>query len=405
MGINKSSLILSVSSIINPLLGMANAIYNIASKGKINSFWLAFNISLMYVYMPLLWDTLSNFYYIKYFYSNESANFYQRILFTLSNKFNIEFIYIIFVFTLLISYLALKLVSYADSINIKYANRLKNKTTFFRGIFLIVFVLFLLDYRNLMDLQRFTVASYLSIYALTHLKSNITKSFVILLSIMLHSYTLAFSIIYFLLKKVNHKNTFILLLIVISLIGVLVVPLFTEYVIRNVSPRAYMYLTEVDLNERYSNKYSEIIIYTCRFSLVFFVMYIIIKIGDISNKNEIYRLTISSLIVFWILCNNAVFFERNFVYFSIVAALYLISLPLTKKQSLAAILFVGLNLGLNIVWMSSVVFTDKYNSIYKESSLRYELAAKPLFYPTGILINIDDYGYSESEIKNGTFIK
>lgn len=395
MVINKSSLLLGLNSLINPVIGFLHAIYLILSKSQVNSFFTALNISIIYTYMPLLWDTISNFYYVKFFYNTETANPYQKLISILIDSFNFQYIYIIFGFTFLISYIALNIVSKA-----KLTNK-KNIT--YKNILLLMAILLCLDYRNLMDLQKFTLASYLCTYAILNLESNISKFFVLITSALLHPFMIAFVIVYLFLKRVKHNKTYMILFFTISLFGFLIVPLITEYIIQGISPKAYTYLTEYDTSSRYSSKYSELIIYLCRLSLVFFVLYLLSKLKNTSLRT--YKLTFTSLLVLMILSNNAIFFERSFIFFALTAAVYIISSPLSKKQTLTAIAVVGLNLSLNIFWMTNVVFSDKYQGVYNDSSTRYQIAAKPFYFPTLLLFDIETHGYNDDKIIKTTYIR
>lgn len=395
MVINKSSLFLGLNSLINPVVGFLHAIYLILFKSQINIFFIALNISIIYIYMPLLWDNISNFYYVKSFYNPETANPYQKLILILGDSFNFQYIYLIFGFTFLISYIALSIVSKANSTN--------KKNVTYKSVLLLMAILLCLDYRNLMDLQKFTLASYLCTYAILNLESSITKFVVLIVSALLHPFIIAFVIVYWLLKRIKRNKTYIILFIIISLFGFLIVPLITEYIIQGISPIVYMYLTEYDSSSRYSSKYSELIIYFCRLSLVFFVLYLLSNLKNMSHRT--YKLTYTSLLVLIILSNNPLFFERTFIFFALSAAVYIISSPLSKKQTLAAIVVVGLNLSLNIFWMTGVVFSDKYQTVYNDNSTRYQIAAKPFYYPTLLLFDIQTYGYNDNKIIKTTYVR
>lgn len=393
MIVNKTTFNVGLASLVNPILGIFFGLYNILILNRINKFFLAFNISLLYCYLPLLWDNLSNYYYIEVFYDPFTANWYQRIIFNFLNIFDIQYIYAVFIVSLLISYLALDLISHLNT---------QNKSLF-RGAFLILVVIYCLDYRYLMDLQKFSLATFICIYATLRSEKKFLKYSLLLIAWLLHPFTLIFSLAYAVIFYVNKKRTYFILFIVLSIIGVLLIPYVTEVYLKTLSPTVYVYLTDFSTENRYSNPYAVYMIYFCRSLLIVFSMYIILAFGDF--KNKISKLLSASLIIVLIFLNNYIFFERAFLFFSIVAVLCILSMNLSKRLVYISILIIGLNLSLNIIWISSVVFTPAYNTVYKSNKIKESNAFKPIYYPSIILIDLKSHGYSDDKISEATYLR
>lgn len=392
MTVNKHTILIGLASLINPVLGLIIGLYKIVSRNTINSFFIAFCISLIYTYMPLLWDTISNYYYVAMFYNPSSSNIYQDIIFYYMNLLDGQYIYIIFLSAFLCSYLALSLISYSNQQN-------KN---LLGGVLLLIGVLYCLDYRYIMDLQKFTLASYISIYASVKIQDKALQFILLLFAWLIHPFTIIFSLIYIIMLYINNKRTYLLLFAILSFVGMLIVPYITESYINNFFPTVYKYLTEFTVDDRYSNPYAIYIIFFCRFLLIVFTIYLMLTVGKANNKT--FKLLSSSLIVVLIFANNPIFFERGFLYFSLLAVFNILQSPLTKRLSIISLLILGINLGLNIVWMSNVVFTSSY-SVYKNNQIKQSYALKPLYYPSIMLIDLHSNGYSDQKIAEATYVR
>ena len=48
------------------------------------------------------------------------------------------------------------------------------------------------------------------------------------------------------------------------------------------------------------------------------------------------------------------------------------------------------------------IYTSRYNSVLPNEEKKIEMSMKPIFYPTILLLNIGEYGYSNQYIKDNS---
>ncbi|MDU4394969.1 MAG: EpsG family protein [Acinetobacter ursingii] len=218
----KYNLISGFFAALNPCLGLIFSLINFI-RLRDSSIVLAFSISLIAIYFPIMYDTAVNFYQSYYSTSYGGVNnwfsLYLYIPSFFMYKFNIDFYFFIFISVFFVTYTWSK-------ITFKYV---VSATGIFKPVVILIFLLFTFNYRDLMDINR-TILSYsiLFYYIFLIKKHNLFKFlFFSFLSFLFHNSALLIILIYLLsLFDFKFKLNLNFLLIFFSLIIGLFLPKF-----------------------------------------------------------------------------------------------------------------------------------------------------------------------------------
>ena len=129
----------------NPLLSILCNIYTFARFKKISFYTLSFSIVLIYMYFPMPWDAIHNF--EKVFIYQDGYNFYQYIIYYLTNLTKLSYISTIFLFSLSSALVLSRIFS------VYYKDQITKRS---RSYLLILILLFLIifEFRNFLDLNK-----------------------------------------------------------------------------------------------------------------------------------------------------------------------------------------------------------------------------------------------------------
>lgn len=397
-----------IIALVNPALGLLVSVKTIFydkfyHKSILLNF--AFCWSLILIYNPLYYDTMANFNTLQHIslnsplYELTGAYFYLGLI-KLSGLNYMTAIGI----TIFVAY------SIVFLIFLKYSTMLSYHE---KALFLLM-IFFMIVPRNILDTNRFFFASLVVLIPII-LKPNIYKILIfIALAHMLHSgttlVTLPALIIFILsklhvVKRLNNRNIIISLLLAIS-VNFILIPLASLIVFDDVeySGRVDAYFSSEGANMIRNSGALYLIRYIGSL-LGVYITYIILK----CRRNlclDFYTclfLASSFMLVatfsFWILNERIAMF--NLLLGSIIF-LREYSNPETKgliKRSLKKIVVCYFLLWLiSVTNYSRVIYADNYG-MYRDNAYKNVIALKPLYYPTLFLLDVNDYGNSDSVLK------
>lgn len=166
MRVNKYSSFQWLILFLNPLLSLITSIF-LLLKNKQNTFVLAITLAIFFIYMPLMYDTSSNFYATKQLFTLNIKNYldirlYNLIPYYFQNILNLDFMFSILIYTASIMYIWFYIFKY-------YANL---RTDNYMLYYMICFAFSSLIYRSIMDLNRFYLATSIVLFIFFILEIN-----------------------------------------------------------------------------------------------------------------------------------------------------------------------------------------------------------------------------------------
>ncbi|MFW1839162.1 EpsG family protein [Acinetobacter gyllenbergii] len=386
---------------INPFLGLISSLYSIL-RLKDASLYFAFSLALICVYFPIMYDTSVNFYSAHYsLYSGGVDDWLQPYISFpsyLMYNYNIDFYYFIFFNIVFVIYTWTKIV-------LKIFN---NSLINYKSIFVLIFLIFSFNYRDLMDINRniFSYSIFFYYYFLVDRKSVVKLTIFSFFAILIHSSALILVILYLLssIRVSKTLNTFLLLTSlvcgyflpeIVNKITALVefIPVYGDKI------SYYLYGDTFGVQDfTFGTALKKLL--NC--FIIFLVSVCSIRLLD-KNKENNRNLQFILLIGFFSLFffNFVTFFERiNLAYNFIFLSVFLYNIRLRYAIAIAFLIFFRSFCMYVLVYFP--IFFGDYSAVLVNNHYKNQLMLKPFYYPTLFLLDIHNNGYSDEFISKNS---
>lgn len=418
--------IYTILFLVSPFVTMCFSLLNLlkGKKSLMKIFFLSLSTSLMSVYYPPLFDSITHFWFYNVLKNLSFKNFmmvdYDKVYtlpFYLLNKINIQYYSVCFIYIFLIIYLWLKCFYDIKTLN---KNSKKNENIYFL-MFLLAF-----SYRYPLDLMRFTLATMIFIYSFNNLLKKNKKKYIItaLLAGFIHFSLMVVIIIslfnYFFIKNKLKQSKFILILMVVlsfTIIEIGSIVLKLGVLNNRISQKLRGYM--IDNNKGFSFIFNSgitgIVTFIGIIIAVLITVYLFKKDNLKNSKStKIYIIYKNNLILlswfYWLIFSNWLLNER-FLFFYIVMFINYIFLEYQTTQNKIAekriiiILFLLTfrTLSLNYRYLNWSL--DKSYNMIKDNEQSKTFILKSFVYSGVELLNIKENGYSNSIFLQNTKIK
>lgn len=385
--LNKFTILNCGFTFINPVLGIFVFLLTLGRKEVYPAF--CFSLALIYVYFPIPWDSRSTFYRI-YVYPEEGLNLYASLSMYLNELFGLQYITVVFIYTFLMFYLWTKVF---------FSSCYRNKTILISISIFLLYVSFF-EYRQVMDLQRISLAFTIFLFAIVVVRSKLLKVFLVILSIAVHYLLAAFLFVY-MVKNVNliNRSVYVLLLIsfILGITGEVILSNYLELLSAYIPERVYIYLSIVE--SKFSSPTSKYIVYSVRLAFMFIAL-LIFKPYLREHKSKDGMLSfyyLMSCLCFAFIFNE-VFFERFHIFLTMLAAVIAVKIHITQREIIILTLAILLSFSMNAISNYSIFFSERYEGVIHDSPRKMEMAYKPIYLPTFFLLNFEENGYSNEFI-------
>ncbi|MDQ9833121.1 EpsG family protein [Acinetobacter soli] len=383
---------------VNPVLGFFSTTKDFL-QGRDTSLIFAFCVALISVYFPVMWDTSSNF-FMSYFgtYWGGFGDTYRPYISIPSYfmfQYNFDFYYFIFFSVFFITYTWSRIVyESTKELKLKY-----------KGIILFSILLLTFNYRDILDLNRSALACSIFFYYIFLIKNkNILKFlFFISLSIYIHNFMMVYLILYilsFIKLSAKINKIFLISSLFLGISLPFIVSMFSSIIVNIpiVGSGLYYYLYGDSFGVQ-TFTLGALLKRIVDVFLIGFVTYLILSKDQTNNR--IVQLILYSACLCLVFSSFVTFFERSSLAFSFLYV-YVFSLncnPVLKYIISTVILFRNLIMySFAYIW---VIFGNVDNVITNQQ-VKYEILLKPFYYPTPMLLNIHDNGYSNERILNNS---
>lgn len=398
--------------LINPVLGLISSIYYMFKiNTTINIFSMALSIALIFIYMPLMFDMSTHFYIYYYSLANTYAeiDFYDFIIKNLHIFFGFEFMFMMLLSTFFIIFVWLYI----------YNTNILKITSKQELILMSLFVLSFFIYRNIMDLQRFYLAVFfflLYIFYIDHEKIKVEKYKIfrlLLISIItfyIHPASLVFTVLYLISQLSISKYVLYILPIITLIIGNYSFELMNFILnlsfVNIINPK---YISSIqfyiDPNTEWGGGKLVLLLLMLRFiefPLMLLLYYKGLKLLDIQKDDITIKFTMLLMSVVFMTFLYTTLYERYSGAFFIFS-LFIVYKSITHlKKDIVIYLIIGLYIIRNIFinyFIYGWIFTSVYNNILPNEGKKIEMLSKPFYYPTVLLLWIDNNGYSDKYIR------
>lgn len=393
--------------IINPFASFVYGLFLFFFK-KSNALILALSLGLMFAYFPLMYDTSANFFSVQ---SGNIKNLYNWIPYILNKQFNLDYYYIIYLYTVIIFYCWFKSISFMG----KESDKCSWAFVFCASFFLII-------YRDVMDLHRiylsFSLTFFYCYYFRKRFKFNLIIQFFLffaflILTISIHYYALIFFILFLIaqlpLNKISERWVYLFVFFILIL-GIYSQSLL-NFILQTLptsewTQKIYFYISQQSKWGYIQKSVFSVIIKNLREILfLFLVIALSLQYRVIKKQNIVMNILIlmSLLTLFCVMYRTL--FERSYILISLFSIALFVYPNINKKQ-----LYLKIALMILIVSRFFIVnihdrgefFLAKHDSIILNSDKKIKLELKPFYYPTFKLINITEQGYSDEFIKQNS---
>lgn len=383
-----------VASLTNPILGVFLNLYLALSRARLNHIGMALSVSLIYSYFPIMWDARNNFVLI-FYYSDYDLNTYTRFLYVLTHNIGISYIqaYSILSFITLFIFSRIILGKLIERKDIPYAQYLMCFATFIMCI----------EYRSIFDLQKTTLA--ISIILLSFESKKLLLKYVCaLLSIAIHPFMILALIAVITSRLLNSlkKRDFFILMVIASLFSLALKPENLSSIAQFLPPvleKVIRYLNSDDT--RFSSEVVSNLVWLLRYvafcTVCTFCIIAAPKQRSDGNRKKVFVLFMVSLTGV-LTSANEVFAERVFILIVILFGYTCVRVNLPYRIFLASFMILFLNVFIHGAHTMRVAHSRDFAVVGSED-LRLSMSAKPLYFPTILLIFHDKFGYSDDIIK------
>lgn len=407
----KINLSLSLLFLVNPLLSLFPAMY-LFFFGINTAIIIALSLSLILIYLPLLWDTSANFYTVYYQYDGFDISMYTYLPYYIKKIMNIdmEFMYFIYVYTVLFYYFWMNIL--ITNFNSSVVEK-KYKYTI-----LIFLTLFTFDYGSIMGLNRNILSYSIFFYYLFVIKRRNSNPYIflfisILLSVNLHVTSLLLWLIFFISKlvNINYKKAK-LVFFTSALVGIILPNLIAYFPFLESSTLFGGKLAFYLFDERWG-KTEELSLGVVLLRILNFIILLILSRIVIcnlkkekGNKNIFLNFAIFMISISMLSVNYTTFFERCILAVGFINCYLLLGFKGNKFEKYSIILGYCIKSMVLFLFIYSKVFFGNYSDVLPDTENKILMESKVLYYPTLMLFDIKDHGYSDEYIyKNSIWAK
>jgi hypothetical protein len=391
---HKTAIFNFIVAMVMPVFGVVASVLFIINR-RIPS-WIAFamSVSLIYSYMPILWDVRNNFFLVHLFRENIGLNFYVRVIDLLESYIGLQYIFVLFLFGVLIIYIFGRVIG--EGI---FEHHRSDKVYFFIGM---VMLFMTLEYRSIFDLQKTTLALAFFLLAV-NCENKIYQYALSMLAILVHPLVLLIVILFW-FAKVGRRFSLQIwggVILVGLILAVVLTPdnLTTLGLASGAVPEKIAYYF-TNKESRFSTKAVSNIVWVLRiFACLTITVACIIQMKNSKNDREsrLLRFLAYLAIATISLSRNDVFVERYFIALVIFSA-YVIS-KIRFRKNLAAFIMIPImaNVLLHGIYTIMLVHGESYK-IIMTSYERKDMSLRGGYYPTVLLLDYARIGYSDDLI-------
>ncbi|MCC3733296.1 EpsG family protein [Rouxiella badensis] len=393
--LRRYNLFSGVAFCINPFVSLMFSAYYYF-KGRDTSFFFALSLALIFVYFPIMYDTSSNFFAQYYVKENDVSNLYVVLPRVLRESYSINYYSVVYLYTAIIFYCWLKTLYYNFS----------QSESSRRLLYLIFIAIFSLNYRDVMDLNRNCLAIALTFYCILYLnvkyrKLKLLNSIVFLaLSSSLHITALMVWGAYLVVTMMKlSRRKYIVILISCSIVGFILPTVLQAFsgVISSLDGPLGGRLSFYLFNSKFGVQ-----VFTVSTALKKFLNYIIlIGIAYLGVKYKKKNNSDKTVNVLLLLCSLAFLFSAYVTFFERLVLcitffytyLFFKDNDYKSAKKILLMLVVIRTLALDVTVYGPIFFGD-YSDVLPDYDSKVDLELKPFYYPTPLLLDVDN-GYSD----------
>jgi hypothetical protein len=377
---------------------IANAISII--RGRTPSYFvIGISVVIILSFFPIMWDVRNNFYRIFYF-PDEGLNFYTLIISFLTINMSLSFSFVIAMFSVIIVSVYIFLLKNS----ITEIQKTKSSLYFFTILLLFSF---LLEYRQLFDLQKTTLSIAFFIVAM-EIKNIFFRCVFNVLSILFHPLMILLPILGLLSSIFTFKKfTYISIFLISFIFSFFMV----EYIVSFIS--SYFAFSERIVNyilldkSRFSSENIALFIRVLRLisiSVIFIIFLKYLKVTkDIQFKKYTSLVLLLSIIAI-LLSFNEIALERFYLGLITITIFVSIKFKLIYKHIFIMGFFIAVNVFLHGLYTLNLIYSDNYDT-YVSSAPKIQSVSKVFYYPTLFLLNHETFGQSNEYIEKYTNIR
>ena len=406
MKITRSSFNQIISFLVNPFIGFLSSLYYLRKiNTQVNLYIFALSLGLIFIYFPIMYDTSVNFYYTESaIYQNinfDIWHLYQKVYVYTSKFLTYSFMSLIYFYIVIILFIWTKIFEH-------YKNMASTKAQV-SAMFL--FFIFSILYRNIMDLNRFSLAASLSLFVLYLIninkeKINYKAAFLAILSIFIHPAVIVVYFIYVIsisIKSIKIYQIIFVTSLGIGFLGQSIIDMFSSHLsVFAVFEKADNYTRTGYAFGTGSMNIDQIIIRGIQIPLTILIFFKGIDLLKNKDTSLNIRVTLLLASVSVALMSFITLYERYTIVFLLFSTFImyrsLLSFKLDKVLKLILLLFFLRFILFNFV-VYGRIFTSYYNPVLPDESKKIEMVLKPFYMPTILLLNINNYGYSNAYIQ------
>jgi len=268
------------------------------------------------------------------------------------------------------------------------------------NIYIFFIFVFLLTYKELMDLNRSFFAYIISMYAISsfqfHGRKLLRNSFFIL-AFLVHPSSIIIPGSYLLAKYVRLSKFYFFLLALVSIFIGINIDVFLPLILRFVPSNSFLqtYLTSDVWGVSDNQGLGKLLLYFVQAGLIFSCVLFALK----NNNNRLSKTFLFVVIFFFVFIKFRVFGERFFLASTICIPLILVGIKSVNYNLLLIVFFAFLKFFSYNFYIFGYIFTDDFNYVLESPAKRNEMMLKPVYLPTIYLLNINHFGYSNDFIE------
>lgn len=393
MVLKKSQVIQFLLFLISPILGLISSL-GFSVNNRVSPIVLSLSLALICIYMPLMYDVSASFFAYSDFQSghivkqlhsiNIVAGFFDSYL-------GLDYFYLVFIVCVGSLYFWFKVYSIIS---------IDKKSNVLSFTLMAIFC-FLLSYKELMDLNRSFFSYSMTMFAIfLHEKCTVSRfrtKFLFIGAVLIHPSSLVILLSYYLSKHVSlTKLKCISLLIVAMVTGMLF-----EFVLVRLLPfvpagtflQTYLSNSQWGITAGFDS--GKLMLFLVQSAVLISALYVAYE-----NMNDrLVKTFFFVVLAFVIFIKFRVFGERFFLAAVICIPFVLSRVKKVNAPLLLLLFFAVLKSFTYNIYVFGYIFGQDFNYVIKDSYRRESMMLKPMYNPTLFLLNIKDFGYSNSFIE------
>lgn len=381
------------AALVAPSLGLLAAAIDLFSRRRPSFFAFSFSLALIYSYLPLMWDARNNFFEIFVFRSVE-LNLYTLGLYVACFTLGIEYMTAIFIYGAIVIYISFK-VLYSRILE-------RSDLSGFEYFLCVLLLLMTVEFRAVFDLQKTSLALALFLVGL-NAESKRLQYGMYALSAVVHPFTIAILAILPIAHAVRriHLEIWMLVLVLAFTLAAVMTPerlLDIASDVPIIPARAVYYLGISET--RFSSPSVAELVWALRASAAALIAVVcVLQMRKIENTYERWLLNVVSILALLtlLISRNEILAERYFMAVILLSAYAAARIKFNKSALMFIIFAIFANVGLHGVYTLNLAHSDAYNVI-GNSQERREISMKGAYFPTLLLLDYGENGYSNEFI-------